>query len=160
MTKDQHNKEQARHSKANRMQSTAYDFLFEAENNEYDEIYKDYIDEQEAALLQIKRLEEIWGILYGEIGIEKRKEKYQEHRENNDYGSINIVECPMCGNNDVPNVDIEVNVKLSGIVFKTISLQEAKCTMCNELFLSESTADVLIRLSNVFDRLFTNIENE
>ena len=158
MTRDQHNKEQARHSKANRTKSTAYDFLFEAENNEYDEIYKDYIDKQETAPLQ--RVEEIWGILYGKFGIEKRKEKYQEHREGNDYESINIVECPMCGNNDVPNVHIEVNVKLSGIVFKSISLQEAKCTVCNELFLSESTAGALIRLSNVFDRLFTNIENE
>ncbi|WP_405131380.1 hypothetical protein MHB43_03955 [Paenibacillus sp. FSL H8-0317] len=153
MTRDQYDQKQARHS-------TAYDFLFEAENNEYDEIYNDYIDEQEAAPLQNKRLEEIWGILYGKVGIEKRKEKFQEHREGNDYESINIVECPMCGNNDVPNVHIEVNMELSGIVFKSISLQEAQCTMCNELFLSESTADALIRFSNFFDRLFTNIENE
>ncbi|KOY13800.1 hypothetical protein [Paenibacillus xylanivorans] len=158
MTRDQHNKQQARHSKANRTKSTAYDFLFVAENNEYDEIYKGYIDEQETDPLQ--SVEEIWGILYGEVGIEKRKEKYQEHRENNDYGSSDIIECPMCGNNEVPIIDIEVNVKLSGIVFKSISLQEARCTMCNELFFSESTANALMRLSSVFDKLFPNIENK
>ncbi|WP_433922851.1 hypothetical protein [Paenibacillus taichungensis] len=143
-----------------KIKSTSYDFLFEAENNQYDEIYKDYIDDQEGTSLHNKKIEEIWGILYGEVGIEERNEKYQKQGENNDYGSISIVECPMCGNNEVPIIDIEVNVKLSLSTFKSISLEGAECTMCNELFLSESTTEALIRLSNVFDKLFANLENK
>jgi hypothetical protein len=106
--------------------SSAFGFLFEGKNNEYDEEYKDYIEG--------KSLDEIWEQAYGKGDLEERKAMKEARKLRADYGEseLNIVQCVMCGSLDVPNVDLDLELKSKNNRLKSVKVRGGQCVQCGE----------------------------
>ncbi|HWO95346.1 MAG TPA: hypothetical protein VNM45_03190 [Bacillus sp. (in: firmicutes)] len=80
-----------------------------------------------------KSIGELWELLLGKEGLE-RKAKYEARKLKPDYGEdeLNIYECPMCGSDDVPNVDLDVDLKSKNDRIKSIKVRGSKCSGCGE----------------------------
>ncbi|MDR0269851.1 hypothetical protein [Paenibacillus sp.] len=106
-----------------------------------------YYDES----LQGKTLDELWIMAYGEKDLEERKAKYEARKLKPDYGEdeLNICECPMCGSDDVPNVDIDVDLKSKNNRIKSIKVRGGKCFGCGETFYDSEVTDLLLKISKL-----------
>ncbi|MDT3429035.1 hypothetical protein J2Z22_004631 [Paenibacillus forsythiae] len=128
-------------------ESNAYSFLFNAANNEYDEIYQDYIEESHSDPTE-NQLGELWEQLIGEEELEQQRLKLEERKPGFKEDALNILECPMCGCDDVPNVELDIPLETSNKRLLSIRLLGGQCTnpSCSETFFH---ADDLKRIEEI-----------
>ncbi|MFD2334375.1 hypothetical protein ACFSR7_34460 [Cohnella sp. GCM10020058] len=137
----------------NHSKPTAFEFLFEGRNNEYDEDYKNYIKD--------KNIDELFELAFGKEEYERQKALYERRMEQPDFheDGINMFECPMCGCNDVPNKTVTVPVNMHGII--SVNIQGAKCSNpeCLEEFYNSKHLEairefeILIKRQMINDRI-------
>lgn len=129
---------------------TAFDFLFEDKNNEYDEEYKEHIEG--------KSFEELFVMAFGKKELERQKELLQKRMLKQDYaeGEINLIECPMCGCDDVPNVDIDKILESNNKLVKSIKIRGGRCSKCLEEFYNMDDMKTIRKIEKLLDELFPN----
>ncbi|SMG52204.1 hypothetical protein [Paenibacillus aquistagni] len=100
-----------------------------------------------------KSLQELWELLLGKEGLEERKAKYEARKLKPDYreDAMNILECPMCGCDDVPNVDIDFDLNMNNDKIKSIKVRGAKCSGCGETFYDSKTTNLILKISKLVD---------
>ncbi|WFB58697.1 YgiT-type zinc finger protein [Paenibacillus sp. BR1-192] len=100
-----------------------------------------------------KSIEELWELLLGKEGLEERKAKYDARKLKPDYGEdeLNLYECPMCGSDDVPNVNIDVDLKSKNDRIKSIKVRGGKCSGCGETFYDSKVTDLILKISKLID---------
>lgn len=130
--------------------SSPYDFLFEDQNNEYDKEYKDYID--------VKTEEELFELAFGREELERQKALRQKRMLKADYGvsELNVLECVMCGSDDVPNVDLDIDLKSRNERLISIKIRGGKCSLCGEEYYNSTDTDVVRKIEVLLEKLFPN----
>lgn len=103
--------------------------------------------------LEGKSLEELWELLLGKEGLKERKAKYEARKLKPDYGEdeLNLYCCPICGCEDVPNVDIDVDLKSNNDKVKSIKVRGGKCLGCGETFYDSKTTDLMLKICKLID---------
>ncbi|WP_152394756.1 hypothetical protein [Paenibacillus guangzhouensis] len=101
--------------------------------------------------LEGKSLEELWELLLGKEDLEERKAKYEARKLKPDYreDAMNILECPMCGCDDVPNELLTIPVNMKGIV--SVNVLGAKCSNpeCLEEYYNSEDTEVIRQLKEL-----------
>ncbi|SCW57383.1 YgiT-type zinc finger domain-containing protein [Paenibacillus tianmuensis] len=100
-----------------------------------------------------KSLEELWELLLGKDGLEVQKAKYEARKLKPDYreGELNLYECPMCGSDDVPNVDIDFDLNMNNDRIKSIKMRGGKCSRCGETFYDSKVTDLIRKIKKLLD---------
>ena len=113
-------------------------------------------EDNEPNPLEGKSSEEIWELLYGKEDLEEQKELYQKRKLKADYGEseANLVECPICGCNDVPNVDLDVNLKSRCKRILSIKIRGVKCSQCGEEYYDSIDIEIIRKITKLLDELF------
>ncbi|CAM3060874.1 DnaA N-terminal domain-containing protein [Paenibacillus sediminis] len=131
---------------------TAFDFLFEDKNNEYNEEYKEHIEE--------KCFEELFEMAFGKKELERQRELLQKRLLKPDYaeGEINLIECPICGCEDVENVEIERELESNNRRIKSLKIRGGRCSNsnCSEEFYNMDDMDAIRKIEKLLNELFPN----
>ncbi|MFM1655781.1 DnaA N-terminal domain-containing protein [Brevibacillus sp. B_LB10_24] len=126
---------------------SAYDFLFESENNGFDEEYKDYIDNKE--------LDELWKQAFGTEEYERQKALHEKRKQKDDYNEadLNILECVFCGSDDVPNIqlDIDLQPNVKSIVSINVKIRAAKCSKCGEEYYDSEATELVRKIEKLIE---------
>lgn len=136
----------ANHSdNASGIKLSGFDFLFEAENEEYNTIYKDYIDN--------KDLEELCKQTFGHDEYERQKALHEKRKQKADFreADLNIPECVFCGSDHVPSVtlDIELQPTIHQVISLNVKIRAAKCSTCGEEYYNSETTNLLRKIKNI-----------
>jgi len=108
--------------------------------------------------LEGKSLEELWELLLGKEELEKKKAKYEARKLMPDFreDAPNILECVMCGCDDVPNQTLVVSVNINGIV--SVNVLGAKCSNpdCREEYYAAVSIELVRDIKGIIKRKSEN----
>ncbi|CAG7648163.1 hypothetical protein ACFQI7_12990 [Paenibacillus allorhizosphaerae] len=114
--------------------------------------------------LEGKSYEELFEIAFGKKELERQKMLHEKRMLKPDYakGELNISECVMCGCVEVPNVDIDIELKSKNKRFKSIKTRGGKCGNCSEEYYDMKDMDAIEKIEKLLDELFpeTHSQNE
>lgn len=88
--------------------------------------------------LKGKSLEELWELLLGKMTLDEQRAKNEARKLKPDYreDAINLYECPICGCDNVPNVELDVALKSNNKRLLSVRVNGAQCNnpSCLESF--------------------------
>ncbi|KKC46953.1 hypothetical protein VE23_07075 [Paenibacillus sp. D9] len=97
--------------------------------------------------LQGKSLEELWELLLGKDELIQEKAKYEARKLKPDYqeGAPNLLECVMCGCDEVKNVELDVPLKSNKVLLSVRVKYGAQCSNpnCLEKYYDSNALDAI-----------------
>lgn len=94
-----------------------------------------------------KNLDELFKSAFGEQELERQKELHRQRTLKPDFkeGQLNIIECVMCGCEDVTNVELDIPLKSNKKRLLSIRVNGAQCTNpdCLEQYYDSYTLDAI-----------------
>ncbi|MCR8659311.1 YgiT-type zinc finger protein [Paenibacillus endoradicis] len=117
---------------------------------------KDNRDENVPDSFEGKTLEELWAMVYGEKELEERKVLRQRRMLKSDYGEgeSNLISCPSCDSDDVPNADIDFPLATRNNKIRSIKIRGAKCSSCGEEYINGREVRAIEKVLELFEELF------
>ncbi|MBE1446092.1 YgiT-type zinc finger protein [Paenibacillus sp. OAS669] len=116
--------------------------------NEHD---KNRIESPES--FEEKSLEEMFELALGKDELERQKTLHQKRMLKPDYSKsdLNISECVFCGSEDVPNVqiNIEMHPNNNNIISFNVKVRAAKCLKCGEEYYDSETTELLRKIEQL-----------
>lgn len=100
--------------------------------------------------------EELFKLAFGKKELERQKGLLLMRIKKSDYasGEINLIECPICDCEDVPNVDLERKLDLNNSRLKSITIRGGRCSNCSEEFYKQEDIDAIAKIKELLEGLF------